>query len=355
MVADFTTANNPRFLHFAEVQRPFPDWVANAPIPSADEFEKCAASAFADRGRRLLPILSKEATFHSALDLFAHVEDYDAEVFERVKNACEFHGISADVAPYAEVFADSFEKNAAESAAPTGRWAIDTELNGQRFQLLPLDDASSVSNSAYELAKMAGERRIHFLTLVPAAVEVVKAAADHGAVGLPRLIVHLGSERFPDFEKAAELIEGREKLSKTGDQATLRGLYQEAVKEAATGEITAEECMTKIAAIDDAAGLTYKLKESATFPNAADVIFTGPLVSEAEKQATLQVAIRDVLIPLEAVKTISLVEADFKLSKSAGESLRKNIETNDAKDISLAVMSWEEKDQRTLLRILANA
>lgn len=355
MVADFTTANNPRFLHFAEVQRPFPDWVANAPLPSAAEFEKCAASAFADRGRRLLPILSKEATFHSALDLFAHVADYDQEVFDRVKNACEFHGISDDVAPYAEVFADSFEKSAAESIAPPGRFAIDTELNGQCFQLLPLDNAACVTDSAYELAKMAGERRIHFLTLVPAAVEVVKAAADFNVEDLPRLIVHLGSERLPDLEKAAELIEGREQLAKNSDRATLRGLYQEAVKEAADGTISATECMTKIAAIDDAAGLTYRFKESASFPHALDVVFTGPLLSEVEKQASCQVCVRDILIPLEEVKSISLVEADFKLSKSAGESLRKNIETNDAKDISLAVMSWEEKDQRTLLRILANA
>ena len=354
MVADFTTSNNPQFLHFAEVQRPFPDWVASAPIPAAEEFQKCSASAFADRGRRLLPILSKEATFHSALDLFAHVEDYEPEVFERVKNACAFHGISEDVAPYADVFADRFEKSATESIAPPGRFAIDTEFGDQRFQLLPLDDAASVYDSAYELAKMAGERRIHFLQLVPAAVEVVKAAADFGVENLPRMIVHLGSERLPDFEKAAELIEGREKLAKS-DHATLRGLYHGAVKEAADGEITAVECMTKIAAIDDTAGLTYRFKESAVFPNALDIVFTGPLLSEVEKQATLLVSVRDVLIPLVEVKSLNLVDADFKLSKSAGESLRKNIGTNDAKDISLAVMSWEEKDQRTLLRILANA
>jgi hypothetical protein len=350
MAQDYTTLNNPKFLYLAEMHRPFPEWAANAPLPTAESFEKCAAAAFADPERRLLPIRDKVSTFHSAIDLFANFGDYTADAFERVKSACAFFEIEDAVAPYAELFADSFEKQASEAVVPVGRFAIDQEINGTRYQLLPLNDAQDVRDSAHELAKMASESRIHFLTLFPAAQQIVKAAEELGVDGVPSLINRMGMERCADMDKAASYIQGREKFAKNANTVTVKAEYDAILAEAKSGEISPWLCMQKIAALDDAVGIHCRYNEASPVMNPAEIVFSGPLVCEVEKAARLNVAIKDILVPLSVVRSISVDEADFKLSKSAGHTFRQLSHTDDAKDLSLAIMGWDDADQRTLLR-----
>ncbi len=356
MAQDYTTLNNPRFLYFAELNHPFPAWVSASPLPTTDQFEKCASTAFADQSRRLLPIRDKVSTFHSALNVFAHLDEFSEDVFNRVKNACAFHDIEADVAPYAELFADSFEKSASDMLAPAGRFAIDQTINGTAYQLLPLNDAQDVRDSAHELAKMAAERRIHFLTMLPAAEAVVKAASEFGVSVLPKIVERFGCERCPDLEKAAAMIAGREELSKSADSSALRAEYEEAVNEALRGEISPHLCMQKIAAIDDSAGITYKLHEASPVLTPSEIVFSGPLVSEVEKAAADHVAIKDVLVPLAVVKSVDIMDAYYKLSKSAHQQLLTGLpDVTDAKELSLSIMGWSDADQRTLLRMVSEA
>lgn len=347
MASDFTTANNPRFLYFAELHRPFPQWIVESAIPSAEQFSKKASAAFADPVRRLLPVTDKVATFHSALDLFAHADDYTEDVFSRVKAACDFHGISDEVAPYAELFADKFEKSATELPVQEGRFAIRETLNGTDYRLLPLNDADEVSESAHELAKMAADNRIHFLTLQPAAVEIIKAAGEFGVTDIPEMLWRIGAERTHNADRAATLVAGREEMAKSANKADLKAAYEEAVATEDPGE-----AMRKIAAIDDAAGIRYHYK-SAHVLLPSEIVYCGPLVSEVEKVASEHVMVNDVFIPLSEMKKIDLTEAEFKLSKSAGDTFSKVIDTEDARDISLAVMQWQDDDRRTLLRMAA--
>ena len=354
MAKDYTTLSNPRSLYFAETHRPFPEWAANAPLPTAESFEKCAAAAFADPERRLLPIRDKVSTFHSAIDLFANASDYTVAVFDRVKSACDFYGISDDVAPYADVFADKLEKIASADSLPAGRYAIDQDINGFRYQLLPLNDAQDVSDSAHELAKMASEGRIHFLTLIPAAQQIVKAAEDLGCE-VTLLISRLGLERCADMDKAAYLIGGREKFAKNATPDDVKAEYEAIIASGKSGESSPQLCMHKIAALDDAVGIRYRYHEAAPIMTAAEIIFSGPLVSEVEKTARHNVAIKDVLVPLSIVQSIDTSEASYKLSKTAGHTFNQLHASDDAKDLSLAIMDWDDADQRTLLRMAAAA
>jgi hypothetical protein len=353
MAQDYTTLNNPKFLYFAELHRPFPDWAANAPLPTAESFEKCAAAAFADPARRLLPVRDKVCTFHSAIDLFANVSNYSTDTFERVKAACAHFQIEEDVAPYASIFADSFEKQASDYAIPTGRFAIDQEINDTRYQLLPLNDAQDVRDSAHELAKMASESRIHFLSLVPAAQQIVKAAEELNVHDVPPLIDRMGLERCADLEKAARYIQGREKFAKQADTVAAKAEYEEIITEAKAGTITPWLCMQKIAALDDALGIRCRYNEASPVMNPSEIVFSGPLVREVEKAARCNVAIKDVLVPLSVVRSINFDEASFKLSKTAGHTLKQLSHSDDAKDLSLAIMGWDDADQRTLLRMAA--
>lgn len=353
MSQDYTTSNNPKFLFYAELHHPFPDWVVAQPIPKASDFEKMASTAFADMKRRLLPVCTKEATFHSALNYMAHAADFSEEVADRIKNACDFFEISIDVAPYAEVFADKLEKEASAEQAPAGRFAIDTTINGAHYQLLPINDSVDVSDSAFELAKMASENRIHFLNLLPAARVIVKAAEEH-EVKVPTLISRVGTDRTINWEKAASLVAGRAGLATVDvDKSQLQQHYDSAVKEAAAGECTPDECIQKIAACDHAAGVRYNYGRTSTTPLPSEIVFCGPVTAEVEKMAKQHVVIGDVLIPLEEFRKIDMAAAEYKLSKEAAQSLLKVADTDNALDIGVAVMGWDDDDQRTLLRLAA--
>lgn len=353
MSEDFTSLNNPRFLYRAGLRHPFPDWVAAEPMPEKADFEKKAAAAFADPARRLLPICTPSAAFHSALNIFARPDDFDVSTLERVKEACAHFGIEQDLLPYAELFVDEFEKSAALDEPTAGRFAINDELDGERLQLLPLNDKEDVTSSAFDLAKMAAERRIHLLMLVPAAREVVKAAADHGVTQLPEIVTRFGTPRFPDAEKAAKLIEGREQFCKDASvRETVAADYREALEGL---EDDPDDAMTKIAAIDFAAGIKPNYKISAPVPSPFDIVYGGALESEAEKAATENVLVRDVLVPLTEIRRIGEQDASFRLSKEAADHFLKLRDAGDARDLSLAVEHWDEQDQRTLLRLAVDS
>lgn len=354
MAEDFTTTNNPKYLYLAELHRPFPEWVAAQEMPSADAFSKMASTAFADPGRRLLPIATKEAAFHSAINLFACMDQFDEAVFERVKSACAMYGIEGDIAPYAELFAEEVEKSASEQIVPEGRFAIDTQLGGEHFKLLPINDTHEVIQSAFDLAKMASENRIHFLLMVPAARELVKVAGEMGVNGLPEMVVRFGSERFPDAEKAASLIAGREGLCRDADtRAVLPALYKEAL---ASLNDDPDAAMEKIAAIDHQAGISVNYRLNSAVPTPFDIVFGGQLMSEAIKAAQENVLVfDDVTVPLVELKKIPTIDAEFRLSKQASESFSKIRDVDDARDVSLAIAGWSETDKRTLLRMAVDA
>lgn len=348
MAHDFTTDPNPRYLYVAELHHPFPAWVANAAVPSAENFSKKASAAFADPARRLLPISDKVSAFHSAINLFADIANFPESAFDRVKEACDHFGISDDVAPYAEMFAERLEKSA--GVAATVPFAIDEEIGGQQFRLLPLGDAADVEDAAFELAKMASEHRIHFIHLTRAARKVVKAAEDHSVTNVPDLVVRLGSERVHNMAKAARLIEGREAYAKGCDAEAVKAAYAEALS-----ADDPNEAMEKIAAIDTSVGISHNYRNT-TVPLPSDIVFNGPLISEVEKVAREHAAIGDVLVPLVDLKKVDRRALAFSLSKEAGEAIVRVLDdTNDATDVSLLVDSWVDSDRRTLLRLAASA
>lgn len=350
---DYTRTNNPRSIHLAEMARPFPEWVKGSPIPAAAELEKLASVAFADRAHRLLPIHDKAAAFYSAVDYFANVDKYPADTFDTIKEACHHFHIGQDVAPYAEIFAEGFEKRAAADAPAeqaAGRFAVETHLDGREFRILPLNDAYEINKSASDLRTMVAERRIHYLMFVEAAREIVKAAAEtEGVDELPAVIEAAGVARFPDFAKAASLIESRRSVVK--DHEGAYAAYTGAVAEGAAGTISPDECMQKLAAIDDALGVKYRHDAHTRVPLPHVIIFGGPRVDAVEKLAAARVLVRSVPIPLEAVRKIPTIDIHFHLEKAAAQQLLTLRDNGNAAPLSLAAAEWSEDDQKTLLRL----
>lgn len=349
---DYTHTNNPRSIYLAEMAVPFPQWVKGCPMPTSDGLVKLASVAFADRGRRLLPVHEKEAAFFSAVDYFANVDKYPESTFDYIKEACDHFGIGDDVAPYAEHFSNVFEKRASDAApAPvTGRFAISTHLNGRDFKLLPLTDAYEITKSAKELVKMVDENRIHYLMFVDAAREIVKAATEACVVHeLPGLVTHVGTPRFEDLDKAANMIESRRPLVGGFDGAFEE--YTGAIKAAAAGKITPEDCMQKIAATDDVIGLRYNYNPRTRVPLPHDIVFGGPSLPEVEKAASENVMVRGVSVPFRVVRAIDGIAAQYNLTKSAADELLELRGAPGASLLSLAVEKWASEDQKELLRL----
>lgn len=353
---DYTHTNNPRSISIAEMAIPFPEWIKGHPIPTAQGLEKLASVAFADRKNRLLPVHEKEAAFFSAIDYFANVGNYPEETFAQIKEACDHFEIGNDVAPYADYFAGVFEKRASEEVPQVdpGRFAIETTLNGREFRLLPLNDAYEISKSAKDLGKMVDENRIHYLMFVDAAREIVKAAMDACVVHeLPGLVVQAGTPRFEDLDKAASLIETRRELTKNHEGAFSE--YEDALKQAASGEITPEDCMRKIAATDSAIGLRYNFNPRHPVPLPHNIVFCGPTLQEVEKAAAENVVIRGVPVPLTVLRNVDKLEAEYHLEKEASASFLELRDQESAVPLSLEVGKWNETDQKTLLRLALDA
>jgi hypothetical protein len=334
------------------MHKPFPSWIADAPMPEAAEFVKRANTAFADPERRLLPICTKAAAFHSAIQIFAEPDDFDLATLDRVKEACAFYEIESDVLPYAELFLNEFDKSAALNEPVEGRFALNDELNGTPLRLFPINDAFDVVDSANELAKMAGEHRIPLVTFVPTARTIIKAAAEHGVnQKLPSLVMRFGVERFPDADEAAKKIAGRELLCKDASiHAMLQRDYIAAIAEV---EADPEEAMLKIATIDQVAEISTSFSNPFV-PTAYDIVYGGPLVSEVEKAAKEHISVRDVLVPLQALEQVPTLELQYRLSKSAGEQLKGLAGVKDAREFSVVIDKWTERDQKTLLRLMAD-
>jgi hypothetical protein len=85
------------------------------------------------------------------------------------------------------------------------------------------------------------------------------------------------------------------------------------------------------------------------------IVKTGPLVSAIEKAAREHVSIDDVLIPLPEIQKIQMRDAIFALSEPASSDLRKHASSDDAKDLSLAILNWTEGDKRQLMRLALSA
>lgn len=351
--SDYTHTRNPRSIYLATLARPFPEWAEHSPVPTSEQFVKKASQAFADPARRLLPITDKATTFFSAIDCLANVGSYSDDTWERVKSACAHFGISADVAPYAELFADQVEKKAsAVPAAKPGRFAIDEEFNGRRIRVLPLNDSEQVRDSASALVKMASENRIHYIQLVAASEEIVKAASDLGTK-IPDFIHSCGEERLPDWEKAARLIESRNGCAGVTKEAMAD--YRDTVRSGAAGEISPVECMQKIAGSDSAAGIKYRYTANTHIPLPHDIVFGGASVASLEKAASEQVLIRDNLVPLSAFKKIPDADFVYRMPDAdAGRRMRDLIKSaSDASDVSLAVAELARPDQVTLFKLAA--
>lgn len=357
---DFTSRGNLPHFARAKAHKAFPAWVGQ--VPSATDFVKMSSEAFADKASRTLPICNATATFYSALDVFHNADIYPEAALDRVKQACEMFGIGGDVAPYADLFADEFEKSAA--TIEPGAFAINTMIGDKDIQLLPIGDVEDIRKSASDLMTMVEESRIFYPMARQAAVTIVKAARELGVAAneMPASLIELGTERLPTPVTPEAIGAMQQCLRKRAGYSTvpsyteesLAGRYNDDLNAYADGEITAAEFTEKIAAADFLAGVhgAYRFSGPRRIELPHEIVFSGPSLDDVEKLAKTNVVINDITVPLAAFRALDPVESAHKLSKRAGAAIPTILEASDARDVTLEIANWESGDVRTLCRML---
>jgi hypothetical protein len=107
--------------------------------------------------------------------------------------------------------------------------------------------------------------------------------------------------------------------------------------------------MHKIAATDSVIGINYRYDAGRVITLPHTVVYSGPLRSCVEKAANSNVVVRSVVVPLAAIQRIDQLDAEYGLSKDA--SMQLAAFNNDAVRLSLSVGTWDETDQKALLRL----
>lgn len=329
---DFTRTNNPTSIFKAASHHPFPDWVANAPVPTAESLAGLKPNAFADMVKRLLPIHTKEASFFSMIDFLDHPEDFGIETGKRVKAACDSHGITNEMLPWLQEADNSFQKQAS-----TCDWAIDTQIGDTPVRMFPLDTEENKREAVTGLTKMASEKRIDYTLLREAALTLIEKNAS-----VNTLLADFAITRFTDPEKSAALIAGR------GGNEHEQRQYNLIVKELADGG-DPEQAVLKIAACDIAFD-----RPNHPFPSTRlrphNLVYCGEPLADLAKQASEHVIVHDVLVPKSALAAIDPTDIEFGLSKQAGVSFDAS-----KPDIGDIIAGWDKIDQKTLLYLALNA
>lgn len=353
-MSDYTHRGNIPHFNRARAFQPFPEWVGN--VPTASQFVRMSKEAFADKDSRVFPVSNPTATFYSALDAFYRADEVQPEVLDRVKAACAMFDIEASVCPYLDFFADDLEKSA---SAPVDVFALDLTLHGTDVRMLPVNDVESVVKSASDLHDMLESWRIPYLLARPAALTIVKTAAELGVDmrRIPTAVLDMGTERAA--RSGGDLRHELSKRASWGrhdEEATSAQYFAAADEFDETGD--ADILLHKIASIDMLTEIYrhYRFSDQhGHVPMPHALVFNGPTTAEIEKMAKVHVVVNDITIPLAAFANVDPTEAEFKLTKRASSAVREMLAYQDARDVTLEVANWSDDDRSTLCRLLVAA
>lgn len=352
MAKDYTKTGNPRSLYIAALHREFPDWVKGEAIPDEDELTKLSSSAFCDRERRLLPCHTPAATFFSAVDSFFHPDLYDDATADRVKQACAYHEIEDDVAPYLDVVMENLVKRSSVEDPPDSEYALHFELPGRQFRLFPLHDAQSVADAALSLEKMAASKRIPHELFVYGCKNITKKAEDLGILEQIRPDVRrMGEDRDPDWDKAASAINSRKPFLRHSEEAE-RG-YADLIKKGAEGQLEDHAVVAGIRELDIQHRIPYRYEsESKGVVTPEEIVYSGE--SERDKRAAIcaHVSIGQALLPLSSLSQVPDKFVDLRLSKTAAAALRKARACAEGVEATAAFLGLGEDDVRQTVQVI---
>ena len=353
---DFIKDQNPTALYEVGIRagEALPKYVKEASMLQEEDVANLADSAFADRHNRLHPIHTKEAAFMSAVYLAGN-GDTDSEVFLTVKRAAEFYGIEKDIDEAIALLSDEVKSAAAE--VPTEKFALSFNIEDQStWEAYPINSQVEVVKAATEVVRDWVDEHIPTDWLHHAAINIVKRANELNIHrnDIPEKIWEMGSERLVDLDNALAFAQTRKQAGVTDVSA-----YELAVKQAASGEITAEQAVDQWMMLDAENGVSHRRVISPQ-----EAFYSGVLVSDTEKLAAENIFISDILIPTVEFKKLAAnnsMAVRMSFRKEVADkiaSVLEGLRVGDAKsasEASAAFASLSDVQRKELLNLLLQA
>jgi hypothetical protein len=365
MAKDFVSDSNPLPLYRAGLTLDLPDYLKDFAMPTVDDMQKLASSAFADRHGRLHPIYNKESVLLSGIYL-AGTGRLDSPVMDHVKQAAEIFGVSEDLRRIVEAIADQESPSQTKVASSDNERPTGDGYSETSYAML-VEGEDSVTRGYYpirnevQLTKSARAFYDDFVTgkfpadwAHQAAITIVKKANELGLQReeLPERVWVLGTERLPDFDTAEKMAKCRS-YDGVADEGV--DLYVELAKSArAAYDMGEEDALGEYlklwSDLDTAHGVTYK---NTYTPQEA--FFTGPSLDALRKAATEYVAVATVLVPAGCFRKQSAATISSHFRSEIAEVIDSAIKLAAAGDCPTAsryIEALDEGNQKELLKLL---
>lgn len=347
---DFTTDRSPAFLVLLKEAGAIPEWLQQA--PDADEVKGLPTIAFADTGRRLMPIHSKAAAFMSAVSALSYGYPSEGNWENRIKAACHQYGITELVKKAHEVIAPKDYHKEADEKTEKRAYALELEVTAGAAPTpyYPINNQDEVEDSALKMARDHQENRLPESWFVEAAEALMKAARtfDVAVHLIPDSIVRLGEDRIPSPDYLKQQIERRIKQAGISEEAA------ELYTKAAAGAVSGEFPPMKAAHVWEVADRKFGVRYHDTLVSPAMAFRSGIFRETLDKIAGSVVTIAGVQVPFNALTTLpDRMVVALLPRKSAALVLAAKGQSDGLKAASV-IGSLEEREQVELLGLLTD-
>lgn len=356
MTTDFVRDKNPTAIYKVamEAGNDLPDYVADYEIPEDADLDALADTAFADPFNRLHPIHSKAASVLSGAYLAGKGLRESLE-FQRAKKAAEFFGAKEDFDKLTSILVNQ-EKKAGEGRKEEYALSFQLEDGGEIKHFYPINNEVQVVKAAVSSDSDWTSGRLPIDWYRGAAIKIVKKANELGLDknSLPERVWNMGEERLPNLENAKVALVSRKRAGVNEEGLKL---YEDVIKSAATADSSVSDCVDLWLDLDAVHGVDYR---SVTNPYAA--FYSGPKISDVEKQAAEVIFIEDVPVPKTEVVGLLVDDAltiKREFNKAAAEKVEEALaplkEEYSEKSAAIAtarIASLPESSRKGILRIL---
>lgn len=296
---DFTTDDSLPFLLLLKEAGALPEWLESVPEPQ--DVKDLPSVAFADTGRRMMPIHNKQACYLSAVG--SVVYDYPPGSWEpRLIAACHHYGIGDLVKQAHDILApeEYHGKQAAETEKIAHALEIVVEPGQPAQQFYPIHNREAIEDSAMKMAADLQMERLPGTWFAEAVDALVKAAESHGMplTALPLDIRRMAEDRLPSPEYLSEQIERRAK------QANLPDEVVEIYKEAALSTLEGESTALDAAHVWELADRKFGIRLTDTLASPVSSFRSGMTRSRFEKMAGEVMSVAGVNVPFNQLTVL---------------------------------------------------
>lgn len=306
---DFITDNNPQNINYVKsLLGDLPSYVKQA---TYTEKPRVARGSFANSVDKELPMNDAEHTFMSyayikAANSGKKIQEKDQGFLDKLKQAAQMHGNSADLEKIDKVILDAETEIITKQASENFALIINVSEKSEDLKYYyPIGNRENLEKSARDLQQ--DERKMPLEAFRTAANNIVKKAKDLKVpeTSLPQKILRTGADR--EFNLKIANFAAKQRSKRYGEDAG--AIYYDIVKTASQDKQNLDNYINLFLDMDRINKVAY----DKNMLNPYEAFYSGVQNSEIEKAAEAHVLINQAPVPLKDFNKLAskVVEASF--------------------------------------------